>query len=82
MPISLSFDDVMKYREFRAAVRKARWVVGHVVIYSDDDGNGCDGEYFKITKEDILKKTKADKDAFFKAHWGTSEYNKDILFIN
>lgn len=74
---------VMKRKEFLAAVRKAREVCAHVVLYADDQGYGCDGTYIKVTKSDLLAQTKGqDADTNYMASWGSAEHNKDILFLN
>lgn len=74
--------DTMTYSEFRNAVRKAKEVCAHVMMYADDQGYACDGAYVKVTKSDLLTQTKGAKDSKFLARWGTAEHNKDILFIN
>jgi len=82
MPKVVGYTEVMEYGEFRNAVRKAREVRAHVVIYADDYGDACDGDYIKVTKSDLLKQTQGYFSGYFKASWGVAEHNKDVLFIN
>lgn len=82
MPVTVGYTEAMTYGEFRKAVRKSSKVLVWTSLYLDKHGDHCDGLYVKVSKKDILNRTKDLKNEYFDARFGLYDDIKDVLFVN